>query len=554
MMELNHQTMKVESGEETFVGLKRELEGYRSKWKELEGKCEKFLIDTKGGLSDIESLASKFTSLETEKIMIENEVKVLKHRNVDLEMVISDFGKQKEAGAKSVVDLTDGEEDGVTQLMMENKVLECEKRAAESVVEDWKSNCRRLEMENSALRGGKILLNENFSDGLDVKSSVKHLQLDKAHHMGIGDSQEAGTPLNNIAIEVRKRVFPLEAATHHGRRVRKQLTFSEEVSTCKKMAPSTPGIAKPYPYGVVDISDGEDDQEHKTNVHLSRFGFLRNDTSKENGTGNSPYASTHKRKRASNIIDSDIESEDDEDNIPIGKLRNKHLLRELKDDVDDFNLNHEVKESLSPKRRLVRKYDKRVSERSSPDYSCENLKDKGVECEDETGSSNESESLGGFIVSGSDISESDASSSVPEEVSDNNVDFDEVISKIRRKRNKKVNWEFEADMLVDFAKDMKLCMKAVCALYRQQTAEEKCSKETIFLNQRGFSQCDAPRGSALAEFLCDGDPYEDVCKSMEELREYNPNGPELCRTLASHYSKQLFAVYKNEEDPLFLPS
>lgn len=61
------------------------------------------------------------------------------------------------------------------------------------------------------------------------------------------------------------------------------------------------------------------------------------------------------------------------------------------------------------------------------------------------------------------------------------------------------------------------------------------------------------RGSDLAEFLTDGDPKGDLMKNVEELREYNPKGLELCRTLATHYSKQLFAIYKNKEDPFFLP-
>lgn len=57
----------------------------------------------------------------------------------------------------------------------------------------------------------------------------------------------------------------------------------------------------------------------------------------------------------------------------------------------------------------------------------------------------------------------------------------------------------------------------------------------------------------MAEFLTDGDLQGDVKKSVEELQEYNPRGAELCRKLATHYSKQLFAIYKNEEDQLFRP-
>jgi hypothetical protein len=62
------------------------------------------------------------------------------------------------------------------------------------------------------------------------------------------------------------------------------------------------------------------------------------------------------------------------------------------------------------------------------------------------------------------------------------------------------------------------------------------------------------RGSALAEFLTDGDPGGGLKKSVTELQEYDPKAVQLCRRLATHYSKQLFEIYKNKEDPLFLPS
>lgn len=62
------------------------------------------------------------------------------------------------------------------------------------------------------------------------------------------------------------------------------------------------------------------------------------------------------------------------------------------------------------------------------------------------------------------------------------------------------------------------------------------------------------RGSRLAEFLTDGDATGDVKKSAKELQEYDPNAVELCRKLATHYSKQLFEIYKNKEDALFLSS
>ncbi|PSS04430.1 hypothetical protein CEY00_Acc20284 [Actinidia chinensis var. chinensis] len=161
--------------------------------------------------------------------------------------------------------------------------------------------------------------------------------------------------------------------------------------------------------------------------------------------------------------------------------------------------------------------------------------------EDGSESYTEGESLGGFIVNGLDVYDGgDVSAS--KDVSDDNVNFDEVLSTIQRSRGLTVKWEFEVDMLAAFGKDLELCMKAICALYRQQTSEEKVSKGTFYSNQRGFSQCDAFRGTTLAEFLTDGDPQGEVKKSVKELQEHDRKGPELCRTLATHHSKQLYAI------------
>jgi len=184
--------------------------------------------------------------------------------------------------------------------------------------------------------------------------------------------------------------------------------------------------------------------------------------------------------------------------------------------------------------------------------ACEDAEDDDSE---EFGSDSEGESLGGFIVGCSDVSDvDDDASSESQDVSDENTDFDEILSKLQRNQDHKLKWEFEADILAAFGKDTELCMKAVCALFRQQTSEEKSSKEAFYTNHRGFSKFDAPRGSTLAEFLTDGDPEGDLKKSVKELQEYDPQAVQLCRRLATHYSKQLFEIYKNKEDPLFLPS
>lgn len=56
----------------------------------------------------------------------------------------------------------------------------------------------------------------------------------------------------------------------------------------------------------------------------------------------------------------------------------------------------------------------------------------------------------------------------------------------------------------------------------------------------------------MAEFLTGGSGLE-LRKSVEELKQHSSKGIELCRELAKHYSKQLFAIYTNKEDPFFHP-
>lgn len=72
--------------------------------------------------------------------------------------------------------------------------------------------------------------------------------------------------------------------------------------------------------------------------------------------------------------------------------------------------------------------------------------------------------------------------SYSQDVSDEDMDFGNILSKIQRSK---------ADMLAAFGKDPELCMKAVCALYRQQTSEEQMSKGALLSNQRGFNKFDA---------------------------------------------------------------
>lgn len=412
-----------------------------------------------------------------------------------------------------------------------------------------------------------------------------------------------------------KKAIHLDDEVEYGRRVRKQLSFEEECSN-KKMAPSTPAGAGPASVGVIHISDNDDEPDIMTIkmptpeiqgintvcVSADHASGITVDDGKEMTSenslkktisyqsdgedlsgckGNVPFVSTPKRKKRPNIVTSDSESDggdDDDDKVPTRKFKRLHL-GELICDPTSSHLNSCstsatvsgvdcVRGALTPpKRRLMtlRECEKKgraetnlasnLNARETENQS-EILTNEDVEASEteEVGSDSEGESLGGFIINDSEVSGGDGASCESEEESNGNVDFVDIISRIRRNSDKKSKWEFEADMLAAFGKDPELCMKAVCALYRQQTSEEKTVKETIYSNQRGFSQCDALRGTTLAEYLTDGDPQGDLKKSVKDLQQYHPKALELCRTLATHYSKQLFAIYQNKEDPFFLSS
>jgi hypothetical protein len=333
----------------------------------------------------------------------------------------------------------------------------------------------------------------------------------------------------------------------YGRRVRKQLSFEEDRSPSNKLAPSTPAGARPASLGIIDISDSDDEQtthillptsndEVINKVHISddcKLG-LSMGSAKEKFYGNSLkqihydendeedadackenllFTPTPKRKRASNIVTSDTESDED-DNVPISKLKRMRLQEKVPNEVgSDLNdclvtvtpLGDNVKGSVTPQRQHLMSLRKSIGKggaaRNSSSQASKTKYDRGIPtCEDaedddseEFGSDSEGESLGGFIVSSSDVSDADDACSETQDVSDETMDFDEILSILQRKKDQKLKWEFEADMLAGFGKDTELCMKAVCALYRQQTSDEKSSKEAFYSNHRGFSKFDAPR-------------------------------------------------------------
>ncbi|XP_048562531.1 uncharacterized protein LOC125543276 [Triticum urartu] len=176
------------------------------------------------------------------------------------------------------------------------------------------------------------------------------------------------------------------------------------------------------------------------------------------------------------------------------------------------------------------------------------LGEEYVESEDDSA---EASSMDGFIDD-EDCSENYNEEPVEPEESDGDMNYKDVMDAIRRKRNANgKGWDNEAEMLSAFAEQDELCLKAVCALYRKQTEEEQSIKASMVHNGQGFSQMDAVRGSHIAEFLLDGDALGPPRKTVDDLEKYDKYALKFCQKIARHYSKQLFAIYQNKEDPYF---
>ncbi|KAB5526778.1 hypothetical protein DKX38_020625 [Salix brachista] len=153
--------------------------------------------------------------------------------------------------------------------------------------------------------------------------------------------------------------------------------------------------------------------------------------------------------------------------------------------------------------------------------------------------------LDGFV--GSDGEQSSSSSDSDD--FDFSTDFSTAI-KLTQENIIHKKWKSVADMVAALQQDVELCLRAVCALFGQAAAQ-KSSKFTASLQNQGFEKVDAARGTALAEFLTNGDPHGKLKKSMMELVADDPGGFRDCKRLAVTYSKQLFEMWQLKGDPLF---
>ncbi|KAH6784035.1 hypothetical protein C2S52_008994 [Perilla frutescens var. hirtella] len=612
-----------ETGSENFLngGVKVKKEygdcigcfDFQDKLKKANDKCAYLELDIGKKDSVIKCLEGKVGFMELEKLEIVDEVRKLKQRNEELEKSIRD---SKE------------EHDKFTLLMTENRVLEFEKKNVEGDLEVWKVKCKELEVQimelekkpsagitkagmdshelcfGKKIHGGCLPSGFNVAGGLPSAAQIETVKNANQGTLPISTPSKHGADMDGFKGGQRCEIKST---------VRKGLDFAAESSPLQNFSPSTPGGGPPF--GPIYIGDSDDDLEivHEPvpdvdckgqgkvkspsgdaiplestldvgeltlkNKYEPIVEYQSDEEETSCFTAGQPSRTPKRRKLRKGVAHVVISESESDDNVPISRLRGMNRL--TRGPVNG-SCSGDNTRNLTPRRRLQRVgdiEDKSISGKCSRKCSgnqnnsgiSENMNETVLEDEmEEDDSSSEGESLGGFIVESSDVSDcgsgsngndmsehdgslSGDSSDESESASESSIRYDKIISGFRRERKDKLKWEYESDMLADFGKSAELCMKAICVLYRQQTSEEKSFKATIHRNGRGFNQIHAFSGTALAEFLTDGDPHADMNKTVEELQKFNSKGVEQCQKLATHYSKQLFEIYKNEEDPLFHP-
>ncbi|TMW94521.1 hypothetical protein EJD97_010161 [Solanum chilense] len=150
----------------------------------------------------------------------------------------------------------------------------------------------------------------------------------------------------------------------------------------------------------------------------------------------------------------------------------------------------------------------------------------------------------------SDLYKLDGSGDDSSSDSENDPLSDKSMNMLIQRVTKRKIFSSEDDLRSSFEKDPELCMNAICALYRHQISPNISSKGLFATKSQGLSLSDKISISALGEYLIDGDPENKLRKAVEEVR---PKDHAECKRLATKYCNQLYQIYLNKEDRLFLP-
>ena len=176
--------------------------------KKAEARCIELELEVRKRKSEYEALETKFRILEVAKFALEEEIKVLKSRNNEVDDLIRRSDNEEVVGFRGkevmegVVDLTEenDEEDKVFQLMTENRVLQCEKGKAENEAEVWKQKFK--ELESLTLQLQKSLVLKSAEQPFDGKTSDSNCCIvacgnKTSEAVNSKDGSRVGTTLND---------------------------------------------------------------------------------------------------------------------------------------------------------------------------------------------------------------------------------------------------------------------------------------------------------------------------------------------------------------------
>ncbi|XP_077251220.1 uncharacterized protein LOC143890429 [Tasmannia lanceolata] len=435
------------------------------------------------------------------------------------------FGNAKAEKIDDSLVTNEGHERQVRKQLLFNEERSCNRKMAPTMIIDEKSMC-----------GDVIMISDDEGEKNNMPTSKKSSKRNHSDQRIAGAVNE-----NSSSCEENFSLYP----TPKRKRASKVITSDSEEDDDDDKTPIGKLKFKKLerlsaPKVITSDSEDDDDDDVKTPIGKLKFKKFERLTERFLQPAESPLNWPHVSPSVASIGD----------NVEESITPSRRRLVPLKYATKITPLDHSVRENVLPKTEGVILGTTGTSYHIQEKTTIEN----GTEDElEDIESESEGESLGGFIVEGSSGSKSECGSAdASENELDGDFDLGQVLASIRGHKDSS-KWEYEADLLSSFSRDPELCMKAVCALYRQQTSEEKSFKCSLHINNRGFNKFDALKGSRVAQFLTDDDPLGPLKKSVQELEKYEPNGPEYCYQLATRYSKQLFEIYQNKEDPFFRP-
>ncbi|KAI3910653.1 hypothetical protein MKW92_025308, partial [Papaver armeniacum] len=507
----------------------------------LEGVVKKMENDEKETLrmanernAYLQGVVKKMENDEREALRIAHE------RNVYLEGVVKK--------------MENDERETIVQLKTENRDLECGKQRAESEIETWKkrfialeTKVLRLKEENATLRGlqnevcrddeYKTFMNKETCRKMDVEvnvATVDHLRtkdnmLNKTATIlnsalppnpsslkeNIREVHRSGPPFisnqsePSEAIKDKQKNIRLDSKVESVIAVKKQLSFETEGSSREKLVMINQGTVATSSTGIIEIDDSGDEKEidetlksssgNGNNLRAKKYlkrplSAKKNEQCERNfdeDVTSIPLSSTTKRHR---ICGS--KSQDD-DKIPIGKLLNLCNGDEKVERQESSSKRSFLLKQCQKKKNMVKGTsrnesatlnDSQMSRMSYQKAAKPTFADGRKNVLGEFGSNREGEHFGGMIVKPPESADSGDSSSDSEDLGDNDFSFKQVAKIIRLRQSK---WPFEADLFSSLQKDPELCMRAICALYRQQMSKEKYTRGSLDSNERGFNVNDA---------------------------------------------------------------